>query len=419
MFKRKPLPSPSLTFLAWKMNAPTGSILMARAILKGLLAARCRLTVVSTDCCPIPATASLQSVPVRWLKPPQYKAFPRALGFHLPRQIMQWLLARLTYRTRLSRLKKQAGSIIIVNGFGSDRLYTYLEPSAFQNSVLIVHDAPNQYTLPGSPSLDWAIEKMQRYSRFIFLSANVQKAWQAIPEIAQRDCCVIANCCREEEVARVLAQRREEVRKELGLSSQQFVIVCVGRIQHLKGQDLLVDAFSHMANTLPDALLLLVGQIDQNSNAEKEESFRQRILGGTDAKAIRLMGARNDALEIIYAADILVLPSRSEVMPLTILEAMALGTPVIASAVGGIPEMIEHERTGMLFPVEDCDGLTHCLLRLATAPTMRHKLAQNAQAKYWSEFSQQHLIARYSEAIHCLLRGEQWSHSAETMPSRF
>ena len=111
------------------------------------------------------------------------------------------------------------------------------------------------------------------------------------------------------------------------------------------------------------------------------------------------MGHRSNALEYIYAADLLILPSRAEAMPRVILEAMAIETPVVATAVDGIPELIDHEKSGLLFEPEDIGGMIDSIDRIYTNPQMTEQFCSAARAKYWSCFSRIHQKARYRQVL--------------------
>jgi glycosyltransferase involved in cell wall biosynthesis len=237
----------------------------------------------------------------------------------------------------------------------------------------------------------------------------VRDEWLAIPSIAAKESCAIPNCCREKAVERVRALNRAEVRHRLGFGPEVFVVVCVASTQWLKGQDLLLACFPGLSARAPSASLLFVGAPGGMPGPAWGQTFLKELATAPLKGAITAVGARSDALEFIYAADVFVLPSRCEAMPLTILEAMALGTPVVASDVGGIPELIEHGRSGLLFRSEDAQGLEDSLFQLARNPELRQELAANARSRYWSSFSRKHLVSRYADAIGKLVLGEPWN----------
>jgi glycosyltransferase involved in cell wall biosynthesis len=125
-------------------------------------------------------------------------------------------------------------------------------------------------------------------------------------------------------------------------------------------------------------------------------SYRAAIVGdGPDREAVAaelgdagaLLGERDDVAERLAQADVFVLSSRSEGLPLAILEAMAAGLPVVATAVGGIPELVADGETGLLVPPGDADALAGALRRLVADPGLRRRLGEAARARVEERFS--------------------------------
>ncbi len=159
-------------------------------------------------------------------------------------------------------------------------------------------------------------------------------------------------------------------------------IICVGRLSAEKGQAGLLEAFAGIAARSPEAELVLVGD---GPEAEDLRS-RSQLLGiaGKVTFAGRL--GEQETLERIAASDILVLPSFMEGLPIVLMEAMALGTAVIASRVAGIPELVEDGKTGLLFTPSKWDELAACMLRLLGDDELRKILAQNGKTTVGAEF---------------------------------
>jgi glycosyltransferase involved in cell wall biosynthesis len=400
----------NLAYVAWKLNADAGSITMAREVLTGILAAGVPVNVFSYDRCEPPHEAGDSAYSrLTCYSLPRRSEFPRQFNRRAARRLLDWVASKTIDLAKRRQLLRSSRELLVVNGLGSDFVWDFFNGSQPLKSVLVVHDNPVRHRLPGESSLDLALELMQKYSHFIFVSSRVRDEWLAIPSIAAKESCAIPNCCREEAVERVLALDRAEVRHRLGLAPEAFVVVCVASIQYLKGQDLLVACFPRIISRAPSASLVLVGAPGGMPAGLAWGQTFLKELGTTPLKGrITAVGARSDALEFIYAADAFVLPSRCEAMPVTILEAMALGTPVVASDVGGIPELIEHGRSGLLFRSEDAQGLEDSLVQLACSSEFRQELAANARSRYWSSFSRKHLVSRYADAIGKLVLGEPW-----------
>jgi glycosyltransferase involved in cell wall biosynthesis len=148
---------------------------------------------------------------------------------------------------------------------------------------------------------------------------------------------------------------REAVRKELGLDGTVPLVGVVGRLEPQKGHAFLLEAWPSVVAEFPDARLLVVG--DGTLRARLET--RARELGV--APGIVFTGFRPDVPRVLDAIDVLVLPSLYEGMPLTAIEASALGRPVVATAVDGTPEVIRDGRTGRLVPPADPVALSRAI----------------------------------------------------------
>jgi L-malate glycosyltransferase len=118
---------------------------------------------------------------------------------------------------------------------------------------------------------------------------------------------------------------------------------------------------------------------------------------------VRFLGERDDIPAVLAALDLLVVPSVSESLPNVILEAMAAGIPVVATRVGGIPEVVEHERTGLLVPPEDEDQLVEAIERLIQQPSLRTEYGRRARENALSRFQWDQVSARFEELYDHLL----------------
>lgn len=175
--------------------------------------------------------------------------------------------------------------------------------------------------------------------------------------------------------------------------------VSVGRLSPEKGQIGLIDAFARVLSSGVDAELFLLGDGPERSRIEQR--MRDSSLGGR----FQLLGRAPEAqtLDVIASADVFVLSSFMEGLPVVLLEAMALGIPVIAPALAGIPELVRHAETGMLFTVGDWTDLAASMKRLAEDETLRTRLAENARERVRIEFDVDRAIEPLVER-YCSLR---------------
>lgn len=190
--------------------------------------------------------------------------------------------------------------------------------------------------------------------------------------------------------------RREE-RIPIGpkgfMSGNELLIGSVGRMAQVKDFPTLVHAFLRLLSEQPESRkrlrLVIVG--DGGSRAECLD-----LLRAADAEHLAwLPGERADVAEIMRALDVFVLPSLGEGISNTILEAMASGLPVVATHVGGNPELVEHDRTGKLVPAGDSAALAQALLSYARDSGQMKAHGQTARAIIEARFSMEAMVANY------------------------
>lgn len=160
------------------------------------------------------------------------------------------------------------------------------------------------------------------------------------------------------------------VRHELGIDARTPLIVHVGNIRPHKGHRTLIEAAKRLAATRPDALTVSIGG---EKNAGDLERIRSHASSLGIADRIRFLGRRDDALAFVAAADVVVNPSDVEGLPLSVLEAMALARPIVATAVGGVPTVVRNEETGLLIEAADPEAL---------ARAIRHALESRRAAEW-------------------------------------
>lgn len=148
--------------------------------------------------------------------------------------------------------------------------------------------------------------------------------------------------------------------EEYGMEPGSQIVGVVARLEPEKGHPTLVEAWPKVLRAVPDTYLLIVGE-GSRRDALEAQARELRV-----AHRVVFTGRRDDVPAVTAALDVAVLPSYREAQGLTILEAMALSRPVVASNVGGIPEMIDDGKTGLLVPAHDADALADAIIRLLT-----------------------------------------------------
>jgi glycosyltransferase involved in cell wall biosynthesis len=142
-------------------------------------------------------------------------------------------------------------------------------------------------------------------------------------------------------------EARNRIRPELGLEDSTFLVGTVARLQRVKGVECLIEAANYIVESVPDARFLIVG--DGPQKAELEYRIKQLDLSSRFIFA----GTRGDVPAILSALDLFVLPSLSEALGIAVIEALLMRVPVVATNVGGVPEVVKNRETGLLVPPKD------------------------------------------------------------------
>jgi glycosyltransferase involved in cell wall biosynthesis len=166
---------------------------------------------------------------------------------------------------------------------------------------------------------------------------------------------------------------RAEARRLLGAETGQFVVGCVGRLVELKNHAAVVRAVARLAAAYPALRLALIGEGPLRGRLVE----LGRELGVADR--LTLLGERSDVRRLLAGLDAFVLPSLTEGHSIALLEAAAAGVPIVATKVGGNPEIVQDESTGLLVPADDGTAIAAALTRLIRDPSLGARLGANAR----------------------------------------
>ena len=184
---------------------------------------------------------------------------------------------------------------------------------------------------------------------------------------------------------------RNEWREEEGFTPAHVLFVCVAGLRPQKNPALLLKSFSQGPAVDPRARLLFVGDGELKGDLEKQ----------IDALGLRekvhFLGMRSDIPEILNAADVFVLSSDWEGNPLSVMEAMAAGTPVISTAVGGVPELVEDGESGVLVPPGDAQALAGAMQSMLENPKVRISMGRAAARRAVEHFDLKVMTEAYEE----------------------
>jgi glycosyltransferase involved in cell wall biosynthesis len=181
---------------------------------------------------------------------------------------------------------------------------------------------------------------------------------------------------------------RTKVRQDLGVSERALLLTAVGRLTPVKNYPLLLRAATRAFQTFPETVLAVVGE---GGELEMLRTLSREL---NVADRVRFTGFRRDVPEVLHASDLFVHASLTEGFPNAVLEAMAMGKPVVATDVGGVPELVLHGETGLLVPSGDEGALTQALLRLLGDPEARRRMGDAGRSRAQQCFDQKTQIAK-------------------------
>jgi glycosyltransferase involved in cell wall biosynthesis len=190
---------------------------------------------------------------------------------------------------------------------------------------------------------------------------------------------------------------RAQWRQAHGIEPHATMLVHVGRFAPPKNHALLVEAFAQVRADAPLYLLLVGG-------GELEDAVREQVAGLGLESRVRFLGTRADVADILRASDVFVLSSRVEGNPMSVMEAMAAGLPVVSTAVGGVPELVREGVTGLLVPSEDAGALAQAMQALVDDSVRRQAMGAAARQHAVAHFDIRHTVRMYEELYESLLR---------------
>jgi glycosyltransferase involved in cell wall biosynthesis len=203
---------------------------------------------------------------------------------------------------------------------------------------------------------------------------------------------------------------RAELRSQLGM--QDGLWACyAGRLVAEKGLNVLLKAWEMVVRCNPEARLVIVGYGDQRSYLEELSEIR-----GIEGQ-VRFAGAVADTVHYLQASDVYVQPSFTEGLPISVLEAMGCGLPVIATGVGGVTDLLSNGINGIIIPPHDPDVLSDCLVEMLSNQDLRHRLGSQARQDVIAYCATDKVGEAHLELYRQLVDGQTHSpHSARETP---
>lgn len=184
---------------------------------------------------------------------------------------------------------------------------------------------------------------------------------------------------------------RSQRRRELGATDDQVVLLNVARLYAEKAHDSLLESFAEIRKRAPHARLWIAGVGPREADLKRLCS----TLGLSNE--VRWLGFVDDLPPLFELADIQVHPSHNEGVPLALLHGMAAGMPIVATAVGGVPEVVNHDRTGLLIPAGDSCGFTDAVVGLIQSPDRARRLGDAARDFIDQRYNLGHSVAQLEQ----------------------
>lgn len=190
-----------------------------------------------------------------------------------------------------------------------------------------------------------------------------------------------------------------DLRASLDVGPDRVLWLAVGHPHRQKGYDVLVEAWRRVATEVPVAELRIAGEGPDRARLERR--IRERGMADT----CRLLGFRDDVPRLLSAADAFVLSSRWEGSPNAVMEAMASGLPVVATGVGGLPELLDGGEAGRLVPPEDPERLAEVMIEVSRAPAgARRQLGERARQRVEHRHGVERVLSRWEDVLHRAIR---------------
>jgi L-malate glycosyltransferase len=189
-------------------------------------------------------------------------------------------------------------------------------------------------------------------------------------------------------------------------------IITVANLRAEKAHEVLLEAAELVLRRCPDAEFVVAG------NGPRRQELEAMAQSQGISERVQFIGHADDVPALLRSGDMFVLPSRSEAFPNGVLEAMATGLPIVATRVGGILELVENQRTGVLVPPDDARALGHALLDLIQWPSHARRLGKAARAQVEARYSWERMVSAFQQlyleqlAAHAPVR-----HASELMAS--
>jgi len=269
-------------------------------------------------------------------------------------------------------------------------------------AALIVHDHTNADSRLHSPLLLVADTLTNRFStRVIAVAESVRELLIEREGLCDDRVITLPNGVDAEMFLPSTLEQREVARASLRLPEGAFVVGGVGRLAEVKNLKVFLKVAAKFLERNPGAVFVIAGM------GPLEGSLRELADSLKIAGSVHFLGHLSDRVELYRALDVLLITSDAEGTPMTLLEAMSCGLPVISSAVGGIPEVAKNEREALLVPARDAQGFVSALERVLGEEGLTRKLGGNARSTILERYEIRGLVRRIEALYETVLEEER------------
>ena len=297
-----------------------------------------------------------------------------------------------TLQTRFRRTRSALSeTAAALRAFGAEVVHSHMSSASAYGAIL--------RTFWGFPSVATAHKRLLQlhwaFNDYVITPSAVTAAYHhRVNLVPRRKLKVIPNFIDAAERAAITPEARLEARARLGLAPDALVIGSVGDIVAYKRPSQLILAARPLLQGPAPAVLVLVGGTGDAGELRRAQAAAQGL-----GDRVRFLGRRLDVDRILPAFDLYAMASRTEEMPIAVLEAMAVGLPVVGTTVGGMPELVAEGETGRLVPPGDVGGLALQLATLAAEQALRNRMGAAARARALAAFAPGPIVDRIEAVL--------------------
>ena len=293
-------------------------------------------------------------------------------------------------------IKKNQIAVVNAHHFFS-MIYAFFG-TKLRNRSSLIYTEHSEWEVQGI-SQKWRIigrSLLKRIDHVVGVGPQVTEQLKNVFRLPESKVSTIENGVALEEF-RSCGQDLQEIRCSLNLKDGERVIGTVGNFRRVKNHIFLIKAFGELVKTLENVKLVLIGRGYSNDleNSELEVRDKIRELGIGDS--VPFLGSRSDVSKLLGIMDVFCLTSFKEGLPISLIEAMAAGLPVVGTNVEGIRDVIRPDYNGLLVEPGDVEGLKNTLMDLLKHPDRRERLGRAARQTAEEKYSLDRCVAQYEK----------------------